>query len=802
MEKIEIFPYHRVTKSIVRNKDNNPIKTSARFFTVRNILINIIAFTIGRAIILSKFLPFGLPFYASYFTGDVQSLWVAISIVIALLTKAGLTVSIKYVVSIIIFTFINLISKNKFSDKTSTTAIIASACLFIAGFPIVIMDGLFLYDIIMLLFELSICFAMVYIFKTIMPLLIQKSIRKVLSNEEIIGLSILLGLIILGFFDIRILGNISFKNTLCIFTILIFALKSGVGVAASTGVTIGLINSMSSPVMPYVIGSYAFCGLIAGVFRTFGKIGVSLGFILANAILTIYVNGSTEVLINIYDIFAAVILISIIPQNILDYLGKFLDKNIDRLTDKTEYSKRVKEITVGKLNNVSKSFDHLANTFNSITDKNNKVCTGDISVIFDKTADRVCRDCGLSLSCWEREFHNTYQIMFKILEKLEEKGHISKYDVPSFFANRCIHIDEFIDTINNVFEIYKVNLAWKDKISESRGLVSQQLKGISNIIDSLASEITVDLQFDEKLEDIIMVELDKNNISSKDITVLKTSKKKHEVEITVKNCKAMDRCSKVIPDILSRAIGKKMVKVDSICACIRKETYCNLKYVEAENFNITTGIAKVNKKGQVESGDNYSFMQLNDGQYILALSDGMGSGKKAFKESNATISLLEQFLETGFDKNTAVQLINSVLILKSPDECFATIDLSVVDLYTGNVEFIKIGAAATFIKKKDRVEVIKSTSLPVGILNNVDIELSNKTVSADDYIIMISDGILDSNQEIICKEEWVKRALQDIKTTNPQQVANELLRMAIEKAGNNISDDMTVLAVKVWENAS
>ncbi len=233
----------------------------------------------------------------------------------------------------------------------------------------------------------------------------------------------------------------------------------------------------------------------------------------------------------------------------------------------------------------------------------------------------------------------------------------------------------------------------------------------------------------------------------------------------------------------------------------KRNNRCVVKYREEEAYQISTGISQISKRGQVQCGDSYSFMQLKDGKYVLTLSDGMGSGKKALKESSATIALLEQFLDSGFDKDTAVKLINSVLVLKSPEESFSTIDLSAIDLQTGNVEFAKIGAASTFIKKQDKIEVIKSTSLPVGILNNIDMEISSKTVSEGDFIIMMSDGVLDANKQVIKKEVWLKDVLHEINSSNPQEIADQVLKTVLENS-HSVEDDMTVLVAKVWKKVS
>ena len=802
MQKIELFPYQRIRNEGQKNHSSKETKKNRNPFVPKDIVVNLIALLLGRVIILSSLAPFGLAFYAASFMGEAKSMMIGISIMVGLISSGIGIVSVKYMAAMIIFTGFYLFSKNELFKKKFFVALTAGAGLFSAGIIPVMTQGFLLYDILVLLFEAFITFVMVFIFHTGIPFLKQRVNRKMLSNEELISLSILMGLVIVGLVDIHFPGGISLRNTLCILIILMFGLKKGVAVAASTGVTIGLINSITSPRMPLLIGCYAFCGLVSGVFKPFGKVGVSLAFILANAIFTIYVNGSTEVLINIYDIFAAVAIFSLMPAKTLEYIGNFLNKNPEVLTNRKASGRKLKEILVGRLHSISTAFEQLAHTFTSISQKQIAPNTSDVTVLFDQVAERVCKDCGLCLCCWEREFHNTYQIMFKILEKLEDKGRVDERDVPENFRNRCMRIDYFIEVMNSMFEIYQLNLLWRNKVGESRGLISQQLQGVSKIIANLAKEITTDLQFDADMEKELMLELDKTGIIARDVTVLQNTQGKYEIEIAFKSCGGIRKCVNVAAPVVCKIAGRKMVKENTVCSASKRNTRCTVKYIEEEVYQISTGIAQFKKEGQVKCGDHYSFMQLKDGKYVLALSDGMGSGDRASKESSATIALLEQFLDSGFDKDTAVKLINSVLVLKSPEESFATIDLSAIDLHSGNVEFAKIGSVSTFIKKGTEVEVIKSTSLPVGILDNIDMEISSKTVSDGNYIVMMTDGVLDSNRKIVRKEVWVRKVLEEIETTNPQEIADRLLKKALENYGHTVKDDMTILVAKVWKKVS
>jgi stage II sporulation protein E len=230
----------------------------------------------------------------------------------------------------------------------------------------------------------------------------------------------------------------------------------------------------------------------------------------------------------------------------------------------------------------------------------------------------------------------------------------------------------------------------------------------------------------------------------------------------------------------------------------RNHEQCSIRLKEAEKYQVATGIAKATKSGSI-SGDNYSFIELKDSRFMLALSDGMGTGYKASVESGTTIRLLEKFLYAGFDKDLAVKSINSLLLMKSNEETYATIDLSVINQYNGEVEFVKVGAVSTFIKYEDHVDVIKVGSLPVGILKNVEMEFVRKKLQDGDFVIMVSDGILDSNQSEINKERWLAEVINNINTRNPQKIADEILNTCLDANGGVACDDMTIMVAKIWE---
>jgi len=135
----------------------------------------------------------------------------------------------------------------------------------------------------------------------------------------------------------------------------------------------------------------------------------------------------------------------------------------------------------------------------------------------------------------------------------------------------------------------------------------------------------------------------------------------------------------------------------------------------------------------------------------------------------------------------------------SEEEKFSTVDLSSVDLYTGDIDFMKVGAVASIIKSEDTVDIIKSKTLPIGVLDRADIEIHKKKVKSGDIVVMLSDGVLDYDDENCGKVDWVLDYLCRNDELNPKDIAEGIVKEAKRLSGNKVKDDMTVLVSRIYE---
>lgn len=248
---------------------------------------------------------------------------------------------------------------------------------------------------------------------------------------------------------------------------------------------------------------------------------------------------------------------------------------------------------------------------------------------------------------------------------------------------------------------------------------------------------------------------------------------------------------------ISRIAGKKLVCVGKGKDVVGKQESV-FSFVEEGRFMLTTGIMRRERKGEELCGDNFSVTKLDTQKAVLMLSDGMGSGEAAFIKSEQIVDLLEQLLTAGFCRELAIELLNSFISFMTDGKLSTTLDLTMIDFYTGTADFIKLGASTTFIKRGHRVECIHSTSLPVGVLEQVEFDTCKRLLYHGDIVVMVSDGVLDG---ILFenKEEYLADLIAGMETSNVQSIAEQIMEDVESMQRSGLKDDSTILAVGIWE---
>ena len=338
----------------------------------------------------------------------------------------------------------------------------------------------------------------------------------------------------------------------------------------------------------------------------------------------------------------------------------------------------------------------------------------------------------------------------------------------------------------------KADLLWNTRLCENREAMAVQLTEMAQIMTDTV-EHAWDTKSDEELEEHLKKRLRAMGLSVQSVLVYCEEHRRQEVYLTMSTRRRRCVAVKDIAAALTKLMGKAMMPARDSRAFVGSEKVTVL-FVERTNFQVLYGAEKAVKKKEQVSGDNFSLQHCREGQFIGALSDGMGSGIAAYRESELVIDLLEQFLEAGFSKETAVRMINSALLVRSDAQVFSTVDIASLDLYTGVCEFLKVGASTTFIRRDNWVETISSTSLPAGVFHRLEPDCSSRKLYAGDMVIMVTDGVLDA-LPAGHQESMMKDIIMEHDTGNPSELAAYILGRIRQYGEKEPSDDMTVLVM-------
>ena len=785
MAQTEIPSYKRMDTAAEPAKKK---QTAALRLKKRDYIAGGLSFLLARAAMFGSMSPFATAFFASSFTKGRMPLTMLCTLIGCLSTGMGVK-AFKYLIAMGIFAGYKLLFDKKGQNSALMNAAAASMGLFIGGMVMMLFDMVLIYNVLLLCLECLLCGFLTIVFHETNSLIEKKeSVKGKVTNEQLLSLLIIFGLAIAGLNDITRLGQISLSEIVCVLAVLLLAYCRGMAIGACAGAAAGIVCAMNSTDMLPVIGIYTLCGFLAGCAKPIGKYGVALAFALSAASLgfmtTMYIYGQVSIL----NFVLGAALFMLLPKSKLEHVQGFVNGYYTSRSERP-YMERMQEVMLARLGDLSSTFSSLADSFDTLSEQ--RSCGGRLNMtqVFDDTAQKICRQCGLRSHCWEKEAQLTHKTIIGMGKKLEEKGYADVLDLMPEFREKCVHAGEFVAAANHFYEISRINALWEGQLEESRQVLSQQYKGFATVMDSLSLELQNDISCESKYEKKILSELIKKKITLKSICVFEKPDGSFEAEAEFYDEEDMETAEEMLA-VVSQVLGQPMrmagMPGDTLKVLIEPLL----------NFKIVSGIATVKKDGEEQNGDTCCALSLSDNRYALAISDGMGSGAAAANESKTTIQLLKKLLLAGFDRTAAIQLINSALVLKNGQESFATIDLALIDLVSAKAEFVKIGAATGYIRRADSIDSIFCNTLPAGILSEADIQLSCRRLAAGDCIIMVSDGVANAKKNV----NWVCETLMGIpEEEEPETVAEIILKEAVIHKRGAVNDDMTVIAAKILE---
>ncbi len=447
-------------------------------------------------------------------------------------------------------------------------------------------------------------------------------------------------------------------------------------------------------------------------------------------------------------------------------------------------------IQIDKLVN---SLNKLSETFLNLDKKQGIFTENEIRRMCDRICETTCKNCPRECVCLGKDIRKTYELTWEIFHAIENYGVELNIEVKRKLKNYCTLDDEYLQNAIEIYKEEKQKLVWSQRMAQNREGCVVQLGSFAKMIQHATHELNSSIFADDFLEKKIKNQFAKLSVKILTTVFFVTDEGRYEIHLTVKATKGKSIPTKQLAKVLSECCGRNMVLAENECIMLSAE-YTTVICVEGQKYYTMSGVARIGKGCRKISGDSFSMIELAGKKQGLILSDGMGAGESARKESTMVVEMLEELLEAGFLKNTAIQMLNTALVMGREEVRFSTVDMCVFDLYNGNCTFTKAGAAYSFIKGKEGVSCIKSTSLPIGVVANLEIEETEKQLQEDEYVIMVTDGVMDA-LPVGEQEFLLKMMIEGNPKLNPREMAEYLLGQVLECSGEIPMDDMTILVV-------
>ena len=726
----------------------------------------------ARAVVFGKLLPFGLAFMAGCPATYTPA--AAIGVFIGYFLPAVGNGGFRYIAALFAILAIKLLMSNY--KKTVNNPLFLGFIAFLSNiFTSVVTLGDGNTNIADVATEGLLCFAATFFtFKTYYIL---GKFSAGHTADELSALLFVAGVLILGLNNLCVAG-ISLGRILGVLLILACAKYGGIVSGAISGITVAFTLSMGS-VHGNIGIAFAVAGLLTGIFTSLGKYAQIGAFLIFSFIGTVS-TGETELISRtVIESALGSILFLTLPSNIGIYLGKMFSSR-PSLAIPTGIKKSVTmrlEVASNALKDVTETVEHVSHELARIN-------APDFNRVISAVEQDACSGCKLRVHCWEKRRDDTVNAVLEMTKAVKQGDCSPENSAPEEFRGRCVRASKVGNATYKRYSDYASKIAAENRIDEVRSVVSDQFDGISSMLNDLAEDFKNDEKFDTAAAENAAAALKNLNIRVSEAgsridkfgRMTLEFKLKKNPELVINKLQVM----KLLSVVCEREFDIPNISETGGDIFITLNEHASLK--------IDIGAEQLSASGSNMCGDAYKYFNDGKGHFIMVLSDGMGTGGRAAVDGAMASGLMSRLIKAGFGYNCSLRILNSSMLFKSTDESLATVDIASIDLFTGQVQLYKAGAAPTIVRRSGKTGKAESTSLPAGILRDIGFDTATVKCKAGDIIVLMSDGATGTGTD------WIRAEIESWKNGSAQRLATHLCECARRRRHDEHQDDITVLA--------
>ena len=591
---------------------------------------------------------------------------------------------------------------------------------------------------------------------------------------------ILVSTLLMSLAQLQIFGIVSVGRAFATLVVFLAAFKGGVGMGCAAGVSVGLAMDAASGGAPLFCTAYGLAGLISGIFSKQSRFIFAISYILVDAIVAAVSIGNAGVPAILYEVFIASVIFMILPSSLMARLAVLLPG-----TGSGYGIVRAREYTKERVKQTAIAFRDLYETVRSVTSSIHN--DNDTAAIFDKAADNICLGCPKLANCWHQDYQSTVDAMNNATEAMLRRGRLEESDLPQYFVDSCTKLPDFICAVNTELKALLYRRQYKKRLKENQAAAFNQYADISTILTDISEELGAGIHFEPEYEIRLRKYLRSINIQAETAVFRDRSGRLH-AEIFGASFSTLKKDPQYL-EKLSAVFNVRLCTVDDLDSPDR------ILLLEAEPLAASLGTSCKRRNEREASGDRGAYFKTDEGLLYVILSDGMGSGKDAAKYSSDAVRILERFLRSGVQPETAVRMLNDLMLLKNEDDTgCATVDLVSINLFTGAARMFKYGAAPSYLRNGKTVRRIKGKSMAAGLgvpPHDAPDQLKME-LKAGSLAVIVSDGVTAG-----LDDKWLCQTISEFDGEDPRALAVSLIEKASEKFG--AEDDMTAIAIAVTE---
>lgn len=597
-----------------------------------------------------------------------------------------------------------------------------------------------------------------------------------------VTLLVLTATVLLSLSGINLFGVFAPARAGALLLVLAAAYLGGPAAGAAAGVAFGAAMDLNIGYGALFTCCYGLCALVAGLFHDSGR-GCFSVCALGGGLCAAMLGVEHPLFIPlIAELFCAVLMFAALPPFVWEairrsllpdtLMGEAASQRVRRLagTCATEAAQAFYELYLAMLHGVSEG--------KAAGDRN-------IRAVFDYASDHVCKNCMLCTQCWQRDYVSTLAALNDVTQPMLQRGRAEMSDFPYHFAARCARLPELMRAINSALFALRERESLRRQQEENQSLLARQYAGITDILRQLGAEVTQDETAQPLMERQVRRYAAAFGWIDR-VCAVRDSQGRLTVELYGEGIDDIMKQGDGFSAGLSALLGVTLTAPEKK----KGSQGIHVEMHERAPYRAVVGIGRQQKVGASVSGDNACYFLTDTGTACLLLSDGMGSGAAASRDSRMLITSLERFLRAGISVGDALHAVSPALRLRSDGMRFTTLDAFTLDLFSGRAENLKCGAAPTYMRLNGRWTILPGTALPIGLAEEDELgDAVPLQMNDGDIVVLLSDGVTDGTDD-----KWVRQLLIAHAGDSPKEIAAQLVN---EAKGRGHDDDRTVMVMKI-----